>query len=258
MPDANPEAYLKSTAEIVYFVGCVSSYSPRSFSIPRSITQIFTKTGQDFTLLGEDEWCCGFPLFSSGMQKEVVELANHNIKKVKEKKAKILITSCPSCYHTWKYEYPEISGEKIDFEIIHISQYLLELIKDKKIKLNPISAKVTYHDPCDLGRNSGIINEPREVIKSIPGVEFTELSLIGLQANCCGGGGNLESFNPVLSAKIADSKCTEIISTGADTIVSSCQQCERTISTAIRKRKDEIDYKIKVMDISELVNQSMG
>jgi heterodisulfide reductase subunit D len=141
---------------------------------------------------------------------------------------------------------------------MHISQYLLKLIKDKKIKLNPISAKVTYHDPCDLGRNSGIINEPREVIKSIPGVEFTELSLIGLQANCCGGGGNLESFNPVLSAKIANAKCTEIISTGADTIVSSCQQCERTISTAIRKRKDEIDYKIKVMDISELVNQSMG
>jgi heterodisulfide reductase subunit D len=120
-----------------------------------------------------------------------------------------------------------------------------------------MSAKITYHDPCDLGRNSGIIEEPRDVIKSIPGIEFTELTSSGLQSNCCGGGGNLESFNPSLSAKNEDARCKEIISTGADIVVSGCQQCERTISTAIKKKKDEINYKIKVMDISELVNQAM-
>lgn len=257
MPDVNFEDYLKDNAEIVYFVGCVASYSPRSFIIPRSVTQIFKKAGVDFTLLGEDEWCCGFPLKSSGMHDQTINLADHNIKRISDKKAKILITSCPSCYHTWKYEYPEIANEKINFEIMHISQYLDKLIRDKKIKLKPMSAKVTYHDPCDLGRNSGIIEEPREVIKSIPGVEFVELSSSGIQSNCCGGGGNLESLNPSLSAKIAEARCTEIISTGADTVVSGCQQCERTISTAIKKKKDEINYKIKVMDISELVNQAM-
>jgi len=208
-------------------------------------------------LLGEDEWCCGFPLYSSGMKDEIIKLADHNIKKVKSKKAKLMVASCPSCYHTWKHDYPKIAGEKIDFEIMHISQYLYKLINDGKIKLNAAGAKVTYHDPCDLGRNSGIFEEPREVIKSIKGINFVELPSVKLAANCCGGGGNLESLNPELSSKIAEAKASEIISTGAEIVVSSCQQCERTISSALKKKKNEIDYKIKVMDISELVLQSM-
>jgi len=256
-PDVKVEDYLKETADVLYFVGCVSSFSPRSFPIPRSITQIFKRAGVDFTLLGENEWCCGFPLYSSGMKDEIVRLADHNIRKVKEKKAKLLVTSCPSCYHTWKHDYPKVANEKIDFEIMHISEYLNTLIKEGKIKPGTINAKVTYHDPCDLGRNSGIFEEPREVIKSIEGMDFIELPSVKLQANCCGGGGNLESLNPGLSSKIAEAKAAEIISTGAEIVVSSCQQCERTISTALKKKKGEIDYKIKVMDISELVLQSM-
>ena len=256
-PDVKVEDYLKETADVLYFVGCVSSFSPRSFPIPRSITQIFKRAGVDFTLLGEDEWCCGFPLYSSGMKDEIVRLADHNIRKVKDKKAKLLVASCPSCYHTWKHDYPKVANEKIDFEIMHISEYLHALIKEGKIKLNAINAKVTYHDPCDLGRNSGIFEEPREIVKSIEGIEFVELPSARLAANCCGGGGNLESLNPGLSSKIAEAKASEIISTGAEIVVSSCQQCERTISTALKKKKSEIDYKIKVMDISELILQSM-
>jgi len=216
-------------------------------------------------------------------------LAEHNIEMVRKKGAKILITSCPSCYHTWVHEYPDFksdagdgSGDGAgysagDFKIMHISQYLLELIKNKKIKLNSINTnrinvcqvnenridknqkniKVTYHDPCDLGRNSGIIDEPREVIKSIPGVDLLELQNKKLQSNCCGGGGNLESLNPQLAAKIAEAKASEIISTGAEILVSACQQCERTLSNALKKKKSQVDYKIKVMDISELVLESI-
>ena len=278
IPDLKIEEYIKDTAEVVYFVGCVSSFSPRSFVSPRAIIQILKRAGVDFTLLGEDEWCCGFPLLSSGMIGEVKFLAEHNIEMVKNKGAKILITSCPSCYHTWMHEYPDLraaTGDKAgdgvengagsgggDFEIIHISQYLLRLINQKKIKLNPISAnqidlRVTYHDPCDLGRNSGIIEEPREVIRRIPGVNLVEMPFKKLLANCCGGGGNLESLNPQLAAKIAEARVDEIISTKAEIVVSACQQCERTLSNAVKKKKSQIDYKIRVMDISELVLESM-
>ncbi len=262
VPDTKIEDYLKDNAEVVYFVGCVSSFSPRSFVIPRAIIQILKKAEVDFTLLGEDEWCCGFPLLSSGMTSEVKVLAEHNIEMIKKKGAKTLITSCPSCYHTWHQDYSNFSQAVKDFKIVHISQYLLMLIKEKRIKLNWINQEkaitnVTYHDPCDLGRNSGIVEEPREVIKSIPGINLIEMSSKKLLANCCGGGGNLESLNPQLASRIAEARADDIISTRAEIVVSACQQCERTLSNAVKKKKDSIDYKIKVMDISELVLNSM-
>ena len=258
IPESSPEDYIKDTAEVVYFVGCVSSFSPRTFSIPRSTVQIFKGAGVDFTLLGDDEWCCGFPLLSSGMKSEAKKLADHNIEAVNKKGAKALIASCPSCYHTWKHEYSKISGKKAEFEIMHLSQYLLKLIEDKKIKLKPLNIRVAYHDPCDLGRNSEVYAEPRKVIESIPGVEFVELEANKNLANCCGGGGNLESLNADLSGKIAESRGREIIAADVDVLVSGCQQCERTLAAALKKLKKEAKRKIKVWDIAELVFASIN
>lgn len=258
VPDVNIEDYVKNTAEVVYFTGCVSSFSPRSFSIPRATVKILKTAGVDFTLLGDDEWCCGFPLLSSGMIPEIKFLAEHNIEAVIKKGAKTLIASCPSCFHTFKHEYEEITGRKAGFEILHISQYILGLVKEGRIKLNSLNYKVTYHDPCDLGRNSGVYEEPRELIKSIPGVIFNELSSKKQDANCCGGGGNIESLNPALSAKIAEGRADEVILSGSEIVLSACQQCERTLGTALKKKKTSSDTKIKVMDISELVLESMG
>lgn len=257
LPEGEPEKYVKAKAEVVYFVGCVSSFSPRSFGIPRSIVQDFDSAKVDYTLLGEEEWCCGFPLINSGIKDVVGDLAKHNIDAVKSKGAKLLVLSCPSCYHTWKHEYPKYLSEKIDFEILHISQYLLRLIKEGKIKLGPLSGKITYHDPCDLGRNSGIYAEPRDVIKSIPGIDFIDMAANRKLANCCGGGGNLESVNQALASKIALAKADEIIETGADIVVTSCQQCNRTIDASLKKKKKETNAKVKVIDLPELVLQSI-
>ena len=257
LPEGEPEKYVKAKAEVVYFVGCVSSFSPRSFGIPRSIVQDFDSAKVDYTLLGEEEWCCGFPLINSGIKDVVGDLAKHNIDAVKSKGAKLLVLSCPSCYHTWKHEYPKYLSEKVDFEILHISQYLLRLIKEGKIKLGPLSGKITYHDPCDLGRNSGIYAEPRDVIKSIPGIDFIDMAANRKLANCCGGGGNLESVNQALASKIALAKADEIIETGADIVVTSCQQCNRTIDASLKKKKKETNAKVKVIDLPELVLQSI-
>jgi len=258
IPDTDPSDFIKDTAEVVYFVGCVSSFSPRTFSIPRSIVQIFKGAGVDFTLLGDEEWCCGFPLLSSGMKGESKKFADHNIEAVNKKGARALIASCPSCYHTWKHEYPKISDKAAGFEIMHLSQYLLKLIKDKEIKLKPLDIRVTYHDPCDLGRNSEVYEEPRKVIESIPGIKYVELEANKNLANCCGGGGNLESLNADLSARIAESRAREIIAADVDVLVSACQQCERTLSAALKKMKKETNRAIKVWDIAELVLASIN
>ena len=258
LPDSSLEDYIKVTAGVVYFAGCVSSFSPRTFSIPRSVVKIFKGAGVDFTLLGDEEWCCGFPLLSSGMKGEAKKLADHNIDAANKKGARALIASCPSCYHTWKHEYPKISGRQAGFEIMHLSQYLLKLIEDKKIKLKPLDIRAAYHDPCDLGRNSEVYDEPRKVIESIPGVEFVELEANKNLANCCGGGGNLESLDAGLSARIAESRGREIIAADIDVLVSACQQCERTLGTALKKLKKEAKRKIKVWDIAELVLASIN
>ncbi|MBN1299245.1 MAG: (Fe-S)-binding protein [Actinobacteria bacterium] len=244
------DKYVREKADVVYFVGCVSSFSPRVFKIPRSVVSLFKLAKVDFALLGDEEWCCGFPLLGSGFKQEFIEFAKHNIEKVNATGARYLVTSCPSCYHMWTHTYREANLDiKMNFKVLHTVQYLYELAKSRALKLYPLNLKVTYHDPCDLGRNSGIYDEPRELIKKIPGTIFVELENNRENAECCGGGGNVEAVDRELSEKIAQTKAREIIKTRAEIVVTACQQCVRTISGALKKQNS----KIKVMDISELI-----
>ena len=125
---------------------------------------------------------------------------------------------------------------------------------EKRMPLKEINATVTYHDPCDLGRNSGIFESPREVLKAIPGIRLIEMPNNRQMANCCGGGGNLEMVDPDLSAKVAQMKIEEILETGADMVVTSCQQCVRTIATRARRQK----INLVVKDLTDLVAEAMG
>ncbi len=254
LPEAKENNYIKDKADIIYFVGCVSSFSPRVFKIPRSVIQIFNIAKVDFGLLGDDEWCCGFPLLSAGFKKDFIDFANHNIEKVNSTGAKYLITSCPSCYHMWTHTYKELNlGIKMNFEVLHLVEYLYKLALNRELKLKPVNSVVTYHDPCDLGRNSGIYDQPRNLIKMVPKVKFVELEESKENATCCGGGGNLEAVDPKLSEKIAKLKAKQIIQTGADIVVTACQQCVRTIASALKKEGS----KIKSMDISEFILMSI-
>jgi Fe-S oxidoreductase len=154
----------------------------------------------------------------------------------------------------WKHTYPEILQRPgMNFKVMHMVQYLHMLTREGKLKLNSLEKKVAYHDPCDLGRNSGVYNEPREIIRMIPGVEFIELEYSREYATCCGGGGNVESIDAELSSNISRLKAREIIRSGADIVITSCQQCVRTIAQALKKEKS----KIKAMDIAQLVLMSL-
>ena len=252
--DIPENKYIKEKAEVIYFVGCVSSFSPRVFKIPRSIVQILKSAGVDFALLGDEEWCCGFPLLTSGFKKDFLDFAKHNIERINNTGAKFLVTSCPSCFHMWKHTYREAGVDiEMEFEVLHIVEYLYMLAREKTLRLNPLDFTVTYLDPCDLGRNSGIYEAPRKLIKMIPGVRFVELENSRDRATCCGGGGNVEAVDSSLAGSIAKIKALEIIKTGADIVVTSCQQCVRTILQALKKEGS----KIKTMDISELVLMSI-
>ena len=239
--------YQKEKAKVAFFVGCVASFFPLVQKIPLAFVAILNKTEVDFTLLGGEEWCCGFPLIGAGMRKEAEVLIQHNLQTVKEKGVKEVVFACPSCYHTWKEEY------KADVEIFHSTQFIKRLIDEGKITLKEKKIRVTYHDPCDLGRASGVYEAPRAILRSIPGVELVEMTNNREQCKCCGGGGNLEMVDQELSAALAQEKINQIQATGAETVITACQQCVRTILTTARRK----EIPINAMDITEFVLKNM-
>jgi len=243
----------KKQAQIVYFVGCTPSFYPQTYGIPQSAVTVMEKAGLDFTTLGSDEWCCGYPLMIAGMGDAVSELVQHNIEVVRAKGAQRLVAGCPSCYHTWMHEYPEIIGEPLGFEVLHMSQLLEELLAEGRLRLGEFPRPVTYHDPCDLGRNSGVYEAPRNVIRSIPGISFVEMEESGRYALCCGGGGDVAMCNQELVEGVARRRLQQAQATGAQVLVSACQQCKRTLMTAARQEK----VKVRVMDLVELVAAAM-
>jgi len=240
--------YQKEKAQVAFFVGCVASFFPMVQKIPKALVEILNRVEVDFTLLGGEEWCCGFPLIGAGMKKEADAMIQHNLEKMKEKGVESVVFACPSCYHTWMEEY------KTDIQIFHSTQFIKKLIDEGKIKFKEKKIKVTYHDPCDLGRASGIYEAPREVLRAIPGVELVEMEGHKEQCKCCGGGGNLEMVDPELSSALAQAKIKEIQATGTETVITSCQQCVRTIMTTARRKK----IPVTAMDITEFVLKNMN
>lgn len=247
--DLPEDAFEKENAEIVFFVGCVASFFPMVQKIPANMAKIMQQAGADFSILGGDEWCCGFPLVGAGMPEKLEALKEHNLKKVADIGAKTVVFTCPSCFHTWKHQYDT------NLKLMHSSQLIAGLIKDGRITpKKEINVTATYHDPCDLGRNTGVYEEPREVIQAIPGLKFKELPTNRKFAICCGGGGNLEMTDPELSGEIAQMKLDSIRDIEAEMVITACQQCVRTMAT--RARRQKIDLAVK--DLTELVVESIG
>jgi len=248
MDEPPADGYIRDKADVVYFTGCTSAYFPLAQKIPVALAEILDRSGVDFTLLGEAEWCCGFPMLGAGLKEMFQVFMAHNLSVIRERGAGEVLFACPSCYATWREYYP---GE---FKMTHASQFLVDLIKSGRVPLKELNLTVTYHDPCDLGRGTRVFDEPREVIRAIPGVRFVELPHNRENCVCCGGGGNLEMVDAKLSARIADRKIQEIRSTGADTVVTSCQQCVRTMMTYVRRNKIPLD----VLDITQLIRRALG
>lgn len=246
--DLPEDAFEKKRADILFFVGCVASFFPMVQKIPANMAKILQMAEVDFTILGGDEWCCGFPLVGAGMPEKLEELKKHNLQKVADVGAKKIVFTCPSCLHTWKHLYDT------DVDLMHASQLIAELIKSESLKLkNDIDVTATYHDPCDLGRNTGVYEEPREVIQAIPGLRFVELPMNRKFSVCCGGGGNVEMTDPDLSAQVAQMKLDSIKDAGAEMVITGCQQCVRTMATRARRQKTNL----KVKDLTELVVEAM-
>lgn len=242
-------------AEVVYFVGCVGALFPRSYAVPQSFVQILDRAGVEYTLLGAEEWCCGYPSAINGDQETARQVMRHNLEAVRATGAPVLVTTCPSCFHFWKYAYPAALGEDLGLEVRHATEFLSDLLEAGRLPLqdNLLKQVVTYHDPCDLGRRSGVFAAPRRILRGIPGVRLVEMAENQGGSHCCGGGGNLESMDPALSQAIAARRIRQAAETGATVVVSACQQCGRTLTGAAHAER----LRLRVKDITEMVLEAM-
>jgi heterodisulfide reductase subunit D len=245
----------RAETDTVYFVGCVSAMFPMSYGIPQSFATVLQKAGVPFTTLGGNEWCCGFPLLMAGQLEQAKEFFDHNVREVEKIGAAQVIMTCPSCHYMWKNMYPQHLDRELPFDVLTASEFLYGNAVAGKLKFNEPRkpGTVTFHDPCDLGRKGGHYEEPREVLDRVPGFDFVEMENNRKHALCCGGGGNLETFQSDLTVEVASKRIAQAAAVGADHLVSACPQCVRTLTKAAKANK----HRIRVMDIVQFVKKAV-
>lgn len=239
--------------ELLYFPCCVPAYDPKVRRVAQATGDVLTRLGADFGIIGLDESCCGESVRKLGNESLFQTLAQANIKAFTERGASRIIVSSPHCYYTFKNEYPELGG---DFEVIHFSQYLGELIDQGKLTFRrELNKRVVYHDPCYLGRHSGIYEEPRRVLKSIPGLELVEMRESREEAVCCGGGGGGIWRDTPKGERLSDLRLGQALDTGAEVLAVACPYCMLNFedSRLTANKGDTIEIK----DISELVREAL-
>lgn len=239
--------HVQGVPDVIFFAGCTGSY--RMQNIAKAGATVISRAGIKLDILGGDEWCCTSPALRTGQTGLTTEFAEHNIRAVDVRGAKAMVTTCAGCYKTTTHDYGKYFSNPT-FPVYHFSQYVNQLIKDKKLKFTKeIKAKVTYHDPCHLGRHSGVYEDPREVIKKIPGIELVEMPRNRRNSRCCGAGGGYKSAFNDLAVNIAADRVKEAVSTGATMLVTSCPFCVVNLQAGAKK----IGANIKIVDLSELL-----
>ncbi|MFH1296725.1 MAG: (Fe-S)-binding protein [Bacteroidota bacterium] len=235
--------------EILFFPGCYLSYDPRLKKVAVATANILKKAGVDFGILGSRENCCGESIRKAGDEELYLHLAKENIKTFIDQGVRKILVSSPHCFHTFKNEYPEFM---VHFEVVHMAQYLFGLIQEGRLELNKEYAKkVTYHDPCYLGRHNGIYDEPRKVLQKISALELTEMADSMEDSFCCGGGGGRIWMDTPKGERFSDLRVEQAVETGAEVLATSCPYCIANFEDSLLSRKDGESLVVK--DITEII-----
>jgi Fe-S oxidoreductase len=272
----------KEKVDVLYHVGCLTSYDKDMQRLAKAIVKILQEADVNFGIAGDNETCCGGRAYQMGYEQDFLNQAKKNMAMIKKAGVKTVVTSCADGYQAFKVLYDKFNL-KGNLEVLHISEFVDRLIKDSKLKpQKKVDMAITYHDPCHLGRlgepwihwegkrlsksfvfdppkeyrrgTHGIYEPPRDVLKSIPGVRFTEMTRIKEYAWCCGAGGGVNESNPEFSQWTAQKRIEEAGSTGAEAIVTACPWCEKTFNEAVKGNGSSL----KIYDIVELVEKAIS
>jgi len=239
--------------ELLYFPGCYLSYDPRLKKVARATAGILNKAGVEYGILGTKENCCGESIRKTGNEDLFKRLAKENIKNFIDNGVKRIVVSSPHCYHTFVNEYPEFM---VHFEVVHISQLLGELIEKGRLALSgEFARRVTYHDPCYLGRHNGVYDEPRNILKEIAGLELLEMTDARKTSLCCGGGGGRIWMETVKGERFSDLRVAQAVDVGAEVLATACPYCIANFEDSRLGLEDETALEIK--DITEIVFEAI-
>jgi Fe-S oxidoreductase len=240
--------------EVLYFSCCVPAYDAKARRMATNLSGILQKLGIGFGTLGSAEKCCGESVRKCGNEELFTSLATANIETFRQAGVKKVVVSSPHCYYTFKNEYPELGAE---FEVVHYTQYLAQLVREGKLKLTrEVKKKVTYHDPCYLGRHSEVYDDPRFLLQSIPGIEFVEMANIREDSICCGGGGGRVWAETKKGERFSELRIDQAVDVQANVLATCCPYCILMLDDSVlTKGKEE---ELQIMDISELVHEAMG
>jgi Fe-S oxidoreductase len=274
----------KEKAKVVYHAGCRYAFDEELWPTVRGGLTLLMKAGIDVGIMGRDEACCGGRAYEMGYLGELIKYAEHNKETFKTAGVETLVTPCSDGYQTFKVLYDKI-GQKLDIEVLHITEYIHRLIKEGKITLTKkVPLTVTYHDPCHLGRlaepwihwkgkevkvlgqmivhdppkkyrrgANGVYDIPRDILRSIPGLKLVEMYRIRESAWCCGAGGGVKDAYPDFAIWTGAERLKEAKAVGAKAIVSTCPWCTRNFMDTVKETAE----KIEVYDIIELVQKAI-
>ena len=273
----------REKAKVIFHVGCLTSYNKAMWKVARAAARLLKKANVDFGIAGEHETCCGGRAYTMGYKEDFLKQAAQNMATINAAGAGTLVTICADGYHAFKVLYDKFKL-KGDLEVMHITEYLDRLMKEDRLKPDgEFNMKVTYHDPCSLGRlgepylhwdgkrvqghmyrfdpqkvyrrgTYGVYEPPRDVLKSIPGLKLVEMARTKEYAWCCGAGGGVRESNPSFSNWTAEERIDEAEGTEAEAIVSACPWCEQNFKDAVR----ESGSKLKVYDVVELLAETIS
>jgi len=242
-----------SHGRVLLFMGCTSAYRSVGQDVLVSAAAILDKAKEDWTTLGEEEWCCGYPLLLLGNWEAAKEFAEHNVKAIEAKGVKLVATTCATCYKMLKLEYPALLGRPLKFRVVHMVELIAKYFTE--LRLGPVERldlTVAYHDPCDLARIGCVVEPPRFLLREV--AKLVELPGNRERSSCCGGGGLLQVVDPDLRLKIAQRRVEEALSVGANVLASACPACKSSFVEAAR----EMDTELEVLDVTELVARALG
>jgi Fe-S oxidoreductase len=238
--------HVSQGVETLFFVGCTAAYDPRVQNVPKSLVKCFEKAGLNFGILGDEENCCGSEVYGMGEKGLFDFLVEENLKTFNKYNVKQAVTSCPHGYNSFKNRYNQTS-----FEIKHHSQLLANLIETGKLTLSKqLDKKVIYHDPCFLGKQNNIYEEPRKIIESIPSVKLLEFDRSRARSICCEGGGG-RMWVDIPGERLAEARVKDAAETGADILAVACPYCLLTFEDAVKTTG--LEGKLQIMDLAELL-----
>jgi len=243
----------KEGSGTLFYPGCLASH--RFKEKTNILVKLLQAAGYELDFLGDNQDCCGTPYWITGKMENAKEYAKNYLQKLQERGVKEIITPCPSCFRAFDEEHPHLLGlEEYPIKVRHTSEILQEIVDKKKLKLNPVNKRVTYHDPCEIGRYRDIYEPPRKVLEAIPGVEFIEMSRNREKAFCCGGGGGCKIMYPDHSQTVSDERIRDFVETDAELMTTICPACEMNLTHGMY----EADLNIRVLDIAEIMAVSAG